>query len=103
MHRDSRSAPLRSFGSLLEAGAVYVAREDEQLPHEHRSLGAVVHGRLTAPSWGDTGKAKTADFFAAKGLLAAVLDTLRVDWSVEAAPEPFLHPGRSARVLAGWV
>jgi phenylalanyl-tRNA synthetase beta chain len=87
--------------ALLEAGAVYVARPGEQLPHEHRSLGAVVHGRLSAPSWGDVGRPKTADFFAAKGLLAAVLDTLRVAWSVEAAVEPFLHPGRSARVLAG--
>jgi phenylalanyl-tRNA synthetase beta chain len=87
--------------SLLEAGAVYVAREDEQLPHEHRALGAVVHGRLTAPSWGDSGKPRTADFFAAKGLLAAVLDTLRVRWSVRAEAQPFLHPGRSATVVAG--
>ncbi|HET6505930.1 MAG TPA: phenylalanine--tRNA ligase subunit beta [Baekduia sp.] len=87
--------------ALLESGAVYVARDGDPLPHEHRSLGAVVHGRLSAPSWGDDGKPRTTDFFAAKGLLAAVLDTLRVTWSVEAAPEPFLHPGRSARVLAG--
>jgi phenylalanyl-tRNA synthetase beta chain len=87
--------------SLLEAGAVYVAREDEPLPHEHRALGAVVHGRLTAPSWGDSGKPRTADFFAAKGLLAALLDTLRVPWSVRAEAQPFLHPGRSATVVAG--
>jgi phenylalanyl-tRNA synthetase beta chain len=87
--------------ALLESGAVYVAREDEQLPHEHRSLGAVVHGRLTPPSWGDAGKPRTADFFAAKGLLAAVLDTLRVDWIVREEKQPFLHPGRSAAVLAG--
>src|SRR3954454_12186749 len=87
---------------LIEQGAVYLAREGEQLPHEHRALGALVHGRLTAPSWGDDGAApRRADFFAAKGLLAAMLDTLRVDWRVEAAPEPFLHPGRSAAVLAG--
>ncbi|HEY6759757.1 MAG TPA: phenylalanine--tRNA ligase subunit beta [Baekduia sp.] len=86
---------------LIEQGAVYVARPDEVLPHEHRALGAVLHGRLVAPSWGDGGPPKTADFFAAKGLLAAMLDTLRVTWRVEAATEPFLHPGRSARVLAG--
>jgi phenylalanyl-tRNA synthetase beta chain len=42
-----------------------------------------------------------ADFFAAKGLLAAVLDTLGVDWSVAAEQRPFLHPGRAAVVLAG--
>jgi phenylalanyl-tRNA synthetase beta chain len=61
----------------------------------------VLHGRLTPASWGDESAPRTADFFAAKGLLAAVLDTLRVPWRVQAAPEPFLHPGRSAQVIAG--
>jgi phenylalanyl-tRNA synthetase beta chain len=99
--------------ALLEQGAVYFARDGQQLPHEHRALGAVLHGRLTAPSWGDVrGAVRQADFFAAKGLLAATLDTLRVDWSVRAEPQPFLHPGRSATVVAhgsdgeevlGWV
>ncbi|HWI71046.1 MAG TPA: phenylalanine--tRNA ligase subunit beta, partial [Baekduia sp.] len=93
---------------LIEQGAVYLARDDEQLPHEHRSLGAVLHGRLTAPSWGDQNAPRAVDFFAAKGLLAGALDALRVDWSVRAQAEPFLHPGRSAQVLAdeevvGWV
>jgi phenylalanyl-tRNA synthetase beta chain len=86
---------------LIEQGAVYVAAEGEQLPHEHRALGAVLHGRLSAPSWGDEGAPKLVDFFAAKGLLAATLDALRVDWSVRAEAQPFLHPGRSAAVLAG--
>ncbi len=94
--------------ALIEQGAVYLARESETLPHEHRALGAVVHGRLAPASWGDAGTPKTADFFAAKGLLAAVLDTLRVEWTVRAEAQPFLHPGRSATVLAddevvGWV
>jgi phenylalanyl-tRNA synthetase beta chain len=87
--------------TLIEQGAVYVAREGEQLPHEHRALGGLLHGRLAAPSWGDEGTPKTAGFFAAKGLLAATLDTLRVTWSVRAEAQPFLHPGRSATVVAG--
>ena len=38
-----------------------------------------------------------ADFFAAKALLAGLLDSFHVDWSVRAARDwPFLHPGRSA-------
>ncbi len=86
---------------LIEQGAVYVAVDGEQLPHEHRALGAVLHGRLSAPSWGDEAAPKAVDFFAAKGLLAATLDALRVDWSVRAEAQPFLHPGRSATVLAG--
>jgi phenylalanyl-tRNA synthetase beta chain len=94
------SADLR----LIEQGAVYVANTAHppaQLPHEHRALGAVLHGRLSAPSWGDSEAPRAVDFFAAKGLLAATLDALRVDWSVRAEAQPFLHPGRSATVLAG--
>ena len=34
-------------------------------------------------------------------MLGAVMDALRVDWHVEPGGEPFLHPGRSAQVLAG--
>ncbi len=86
---------------LIEQGAVYVLAESQQLPHEHRALGAVLHGRMSAPSWGDEVPPKPVDFFAAKGLLAATLDTLRVEWSVRAEAQPFLHPGRSATVLAG--
>jgi phenylalanyl-tRNA synthetase beta chain len=49
-----------------------------------------------------------ADFFAAKGVLAALLDGLRVEWDVAPASEPFLHPGRAAAVAVagervGWV
>jgi phenylalanyl-tRNA synthetase beta chain len=92
---------------LFEQGAVYHPRDNEQLPHEHRSLAGLLHGRLTPPSWRTADSAR-ADFFAAKGLLGAMLDVLRVPWSVEAAPEPFLHPGRSAEVwvgdgVVGWV
>jgi phenylalanyl-tRNA synthetase beta chain len=71
---------------------VYIAG-GEQLPHEHHALGALVPG----------------DIFAAKGFLEAVLVALRVqDVHVAAAPQPFLHPGRSACVsaggeLVGWV
>jgi phenylalanyl-tRNA synthetase beta chain len=87
--------------SLCEQGAVYLAgMPDEKLPREHRALGALLHGRLHEPTWG-VPEPRRADFFAIKGMLAALLDTLRVEWTVEAAVEPFLHPGRSARVLIG--
>jgi phenylalanyl-tRNA synthetase beta chain len=63
-------------------------------------LGALMTGRIRPASWRDT-TPPDADFFAAKGALAVVLDALRVPWSVERTEEPFLHPGRAARVLAG--
>ena len=44
---------------------------------------------------------RPADFFSAKALLEAVLAVADVDWRVEEGGQPFLHPGRAARVLAG--
>ena len=106
---------------LFEQGAVYAWREDREgsdggpspnggdprrggqdhrLPLEHRALGALLVGRLYPPSWG-TGEPPRAGFFPIKAMLGAVGDALRVDWTVEPAQEPFLHPGRAARILAG--
>ncbi|MGZ4268704.1 MAG: phenylalanine--tRNA ligase subunit beta [Solirubrobacteraceae bacterium] len=84
---------------LFECGTVYLP-SGERLPHEHRAIGAILVGRLAPQTWG-TPEPPRAGFFAAKGLLGAVMDALRVHWEVEPATEPFLHPGRSARVLAG--
>jgi phenylalanyl-tRNA synthetase beta chain len=85
--------------ALFEAGAVY--RDDgDKLPHEHRALAGVLTGRLHPQTWG-TSEPPRAGFFAAKGVLGAALDAVRVPWDVAPATEPFLHPGRTARVLAG--
>jgi len=65
---------------------------------EHHALGVLLSGALAGGSW--RGVPGEADFFAAKALLGALLDKLHVDWSVEPATWPFLHPGRSAAVLA---
>jgi phenylalanyl-tRNA synthetase beta chain len=85
--------------ALFESGTVYLAT-GEKLPHEHRALGGIVTGRLHPQSWG-TAEPPRAGFFAAKGLLGAALDAVRVRWEVQPATEPFLHPGRTARVLTG--
>jgi phenylalanyl-tRNA synthetase beta chain len=83
---------------LFESAAVYRA-SDAEPADEHHALAALITGRLAPRSWGPaTG---TADVFAASALVAAVLDTLRVEWSVAPAAWPFLHPGRSAEVRAG--
>jgi phenylalanyl-tRNA synthetase beta chain len=103
---------------LFEHGEVYLARprageptaaeaRSEPLPEERTNLAAVLTGAVRPATWRD-GDPPRADFFAAKAVLAALLDGLRVTWSVERSAEPFLHPGRSARVLvdgepAGWL
>ena len=85
--------------ALFESGAIYMDAGDK-LPLEVHALGALVTGRLAPESWRGASDA-TWDFFAAKGLLAAVLDPLRVPWDVREGAHPFLHPGRSARVYSG--
>jgi phenylalanyl-tRNA synthetase beta chain len=92
--------------ALFEAGTVYRAT-GEKLPHEHRALGGILTGRLQPQTWG-TPDPPRAGFHAAKAMLAAALDAIRVTWWVESATEPFLHPGRTARVHAagedvGWI
>jgi phenylalanyl-tRNA synthetase beta chain len=79
----------------------------EPLPEERPHVGALLAGPTRPPSWREP-EPPQADFFAVKAVLAALLDTLRVPWSVERGSEPFLHPGRTARVLiagepAGWL
>jgi phenylalanyl-tRNA synthetase beta chain len=105
---------------LFERGGVYRLRppaeggdadgrgeRDAQLPIQREHLGALLVGDLRPASWRDP-RPPAADFYAAKGVLATLMEALRVSWSVEAHREPFLHPGRSARVLvdgrpAGWL
>jgi phenylalanyl-tRNA synthetase beta chain len=92
--------------ALFECGTVYRAT-GEKLPHEHRALGGILTGRLHPQTWG-TAEPPRSHFFAAKGLLGAALDAVRATWWVEPATEPFLHPGRTARVRVagedvGWI
>jgi phenylalanyl-tRNA synthetase beta chain len=57
-------------------------------------------GPVRPPSWGD-GAPPAAGFFALKGVAEALGRALRVPLAFEPATEPFLHPARAARVLAG--
>jgi phenylalanyl-tRNA synthetase beta chain len=87
--------------AIFESGTVYQAADDLATPlaDEHHALAALLTGELAPRSW--RGAAGEADLFAAKALLEALLDRFHVRWSVEPRTWPFLHPGRSAAVLAG--
>jgi phenylalanyl-tRNA synthetase beta chain len=103
-HNRARGA---SMLRLFETGAVYLPDADGQLPREPYHVGALLAGAARRPSWREP-QPRPVDFFAIKGVLAGLLDTLRVPWTVARAGEPFLHPGRAARVLAdgeavGWI
>jgi phenylalanyl-tRNA synthetase beta chain len=103
-HNRARGA---STVRLFEAGAVYLPDGERSLPREPYHLGALLTGDARHPTWRDP-QARPVDFFAAKGVLAGLLDALDVPWTVVPASEPFLHPGRAAGILAdgeavGWV
>jgi phenylalanyl-tRNA synthetase beta chain len=85
--------------AIFESGTVYRAAPDGgHGADEHHALGALLTGALAPRSW--QGAPARADFFAAKGLLAALLDHFHVHWAVQEGQWPFLHPGRSGAVLA---
>jgi phenylalanyl-tRNA synthetase beta chain len=99
---------------LFEYGAIYRPRAsseptgnpwypvgDPELPLERMRIAALMTGRARPASWSDA-EPPRADFFAAKGVLEALMRALRVEWRVEASSEqPFLHPRRGASVFAG--
>jgi phenylalanyl-tRNA synthetase beta chain len=92
---------------LFEAGAVYLPDEAHLLPREPYLLAALLAGPVRPASWRHPDP-PGADFFAAKGVLQGLLETVRAAWEVEPAQWPFLHPGRAANILldgaqAGWL
>jgi phenylalanyl-tRNA synthetase beta chain len=92
---------------LFEAGAVFLPVGPGRLPREPYHVAALVSGSVRPASWREP-EPPQADFFAAKAVLQGLLETLKAGWSVEAATEPFLHPGRAARIIvagnaAGWI
>ena len=96
--------------AIFESGAVYRPVAGEPLPAEPHTVGVLLTGALRPPTWREPAP-PVADFFAAKGVLAALLSALRVEWSVTPSHpprEPFLHPGRAASVVVagspvGWL
>jgi phenylalanyl-tRNA synthetase beta chain len=100
----ARGNPPRGF---FETGAVYLPRIDGAPTPVARRDGAIGHaagrpGAQQLPAELDALAAIVpGDVFAAKGHLEALGRALRVDFEVQAAPQPFLHPGRTAVVRAG--
>ncbi|MBS1870564.1 MAG: phenylalanine--tRNA ligase subunit beta [Actinobacteria bacterium] len=86
--------------AIFEAGAVYRPVAGRELPDEPYTVGVLLTGAVRAPSWREPAP-PAADFFAAKGVLAALLGALRVAWALEPAGEPFMHPGRAAAIVLG--
>ncbi len=107
--------------ALFESGRAYLAEgrspsggslggdfqgERPAPAYEPHRIACLAVGPLAEPAWGE--EPRDADFFAIKGALEALARQLGAEVSVEGAEEPFLHPGRSGRILAngiaaGWI
>jgi phenylalanyl-tRNA synthetase beta chain len=88
--------PLHTSGNRPVGG--FPGEQAPPVSEVHR-LGCVAVGALTPPAW--RGGGEDGDFFALKGVLEGLAARLGVVLSFEAATEPFLHPGRAARVGVG--
>jgi phenylalanyl-tRNA synthetase beta chain len=65
---------------------------------ERHHIGALIT-QATPATWRTP--ERPADFYAAKALVEALMAATGIDWEVEPAERPYLHPGRSASILAG--
>jgi len=74
--------------ALFEVARVVLPAPGEELPHQPVRVSGVIAGR-------------DAGYHEMKGVAEALERALRVQLEVAASPEPFLHPGRSARLGAG--
>jgi phenylalanyl-tRNA synthetase beta chain len=70
-----------------------------QTPSQERTHISALLTEAGPPGW--RAPARTADFYAAKALLEAVMEAAQVEWRAEEAGQPFLHPGRAAAIVTG--
>ena len=100
--------------AVFESGRAYLPHPcDDRFPgeraapaNEPQRLGALAAGPLRPADW--RGGGEQADFFTVKGVLEALARGLGCELTVERGAEPFLHTGRTGRVLLdgvaiGWV
>jgi phenylalanyl-tRNA synthetase beta chain len=106
--------------ALFESGRVYLARRrseaggvlggafsgDRDAPaFEPHCIGALSVGPMYPPSWTDSivpGR-EVAGFYSLKGILEALTAQLGAELVVKRGEEPFLRPGRAARLVIGGV
>jgi phenylalanyl-tRNA synthetase beta chain len=100
-----KSVPSTGGGSFDVLSGEFPGERPAPDREPHR-IGCLAVGPLVAGSW--RGGGEPADFFALKGTLEGLAGQLGAAFAFEPGVEPFLHPGRSARVgvgevAAGWI
>ena len=87
----------RPDAAYFESGHVYRMAASLDSPGGDGSPG----GALPAVERHHLGALVPGGFFAAKGVLEGLMDSVRVPFTVEPGERPFLHPGRAASVVVG--
>lgn len=86
---------------LFELGRVFFPRPGEELPEEVEKLAGIISGLREEESWHKP--AGECDFYDLRGALELLLEELGLkEYSFRpGANEPFLHPAKSAQIMAG--
>ena len=96
-----RNARVRERLALFEIGPVFLASEEPGLPEELHRIAILLAGPRALPGWQPADTAPL-DFYDLKGILAAVLDGLRISQvRFEPGEHPGLHPGKCAKIISG--
>jgi phenylalanyl-tRNA synthetase beta chain len=96
-----RNARNREHLAFFEIGPIFLQGEEGGLPDELRRLALVMAGQRGTRGWqpADTGD---MDFFDLKGVIAGLLNGLRLDHvKYEPGEHPSFHPGKCAHVFVG--
>jgi phenylalanyl-tRNA synthetase beta chain len=84
--------------SIFEVGKVFLPREG-QLPEEKEMLCGVLSGMKHGLYWKN--KSDTIDFFTAKGVVEAILSSLKLDAGFRISDDEIMYPGRVADIYIG--
>lgn len=86
---------------LFELRRIYLPDSTAQMPGEPLYCTGILCGSRHGASW--CNENTEVDFFDAKGLVELIFELFQiknVSWSAD-EPEPYYHPGKSARIFAG--
>ena len=86
---------------IFELRRVFLFEEGSELPREMRHLSGLAMGFVEEPHWAS--QPRLIDFHDIKGCIEALLEAFQIEGvSFERAEEvPYLHPGRSAKLMKG--
>jgi phenylalanyl-tRNA synthetase beta chain len=86
---------------LFETGKVFMNRSEQELPEETEMLAGLWTGSRTENGW--YVKGTSCDFYDIKGIVEALLLSLRIDAAcftkISSSESPYLRPGFAARVI----